>query len=174
MCIRDRYYVNTRLVNSDATAQINALITADDMISANGDDFQFQYGSNRSTPDARHPYYADGYEAGGAGWYMSNYSMWLLFGEKFTEDPRLRYYYYRQDCDESDANFFELGCQDLPYPPHFPAGLPWCTASSDFGDPAGAYGGYWGRDHGNNDGICLLYTSPSPRDATLSRMPSSA
>ena len=26
----------------------------------------------------------------------------------------------------------------------------------------------------NNDGICLLYTSPSPRDATLSRMPSSA
>ena len=25
-----------------------------------------------------------------------------------------------------------------------------------------------------NDSICLLYTSPSPRDATLSRMPSSA
>ena len=24
------------------------------------------------------------------------------------------------------------------------------------------------------EGICLLYTSPSPRDATLSRMPSSA
>ena len=24
------------------------------------------------------------------------------------------------------------------------------------------------------NGICLLYTSPSPRDATLSRMPSSA
>ena len=24
------------------------------------------------------------------------------------------------------------------------------------------------------DGTCLLYTSPSPRDATLSRMPSSA
>ena len=25
-----------------------------------------------------------------------------------------------------------------------------------------------------NAGTCLLYTSPSPRDATLSRMPSSA
>ena len=24
------------------------------------------------------------------------------------------------------------------------------------------------------DSVCLLYTSPSPRDATLSRMPSSA
>ena len=27
---------------------------------------------------------------------------------------------------------------------------------------------------GGNTNICLLYTSPSPRDATLSRMPSSA
>ena len=27
---------------------------------------------------------------------------------------------------------------------------------------------------GPSMGICLLYTSPSPRDATLSRMPSSA
>ena len=26
----------------------------------------------------------------------------------------------------------------------------------------------------NSDSTCLLYTSPSPRDATLSRMPSSA
>ena len=26
----------------------------------------------------------------------------------------------------------------------------------------------------NPDNVCLLYTSPSPRDATLSRMPSSA
>ena len=27
---------------------------------------------------------------------------------------------------------------------------------------------------GDSEGCCLLYTSPSPRDATLSRMPSSA
>ena len=27
---------------------------------------------------------------------------------------------------------------------------------------------------GNKDGTCLLYTSPSPRDGLLSRMPSSA
>ena len=31
----------------------------------------------------------------------------------------------------------------------------------------------WADRH-NEFGICLLYTSPSPRDATLSRMPSSA
>ena len=29
-------------------------------------------------------------------------------------------------------------------------------------------------DYGSNGTTCLLYTSPSPRDATLSRMPSSA
>ena len=29
-------------------------------------------------------------------------------------------------------------------------------------------------DKGEKGGPCLLYTSPSPRDATLSRMPSSA
>ena len=29
-------------------------------------------------------------------------------------------------------------------------------------------------DQINTDNVCLLYTSPSPRDATLSRMPSSA
>mgnify|MGYP003313730237 CR=1 FL=1 len=33
-----------------------------------------------------------------------------------------------------------------------------------------------GQTHSQNSGVCfcLLYTSPSPRDATLSRMPSSA
>ena len=37
---------------------------------------------------------------------------------------------------------------------------------------------HFGHDHGTHDDVttrtCLLYTSPSPRDATLSRMPSSA
>ena len=30
------------------------------------------------------------------------------------------------------------------------------------------------QDSSNQEDNCLLYTSPSPRDATLSRMPSSA
>ena len=34
---------------------------------------------------------------------------------------------------------------------------------------------FFGNQAGSgNTGTCLLYTSPSPRDATLSRMPSSA
>ena len=35
-------------------------------------------------------------------------------------------------------------------------------------------GGGGGEDRGGEGARCLLYTSPSPRDATLSRMPSSA
>ena len=43
----------------------------------------------------------------------------------------------------------------------------------------GNLAGYWefpgGKiEVGENPEACLLYTSPSPRDATLSRMPSSA
>ena len=38
----------------------------------------------------------------------------------------------------------------------------------EFGDPMGSNG------FGDNGGVCLLYTSPSPRDGLLSRMPSSA
>ena len=38
-------------------------------------------------------------------------------------------------------------------------------------NPFGLWPESW---NGQNYGDCLLYTSPSPRDATLSRMPSSA
>ena len=59
------------------------------------------------------------------------------------------------------------------------------TALGDFGDTIDALlvgGGGGGAKYGGGGGggavvhveTCLLYTSPSPRDATLSRMPSSA
>ena len=46
-----------------------------------------------------------------------------------------------------------------------------CQVISDLVDEAGAT---WVCDPVVGDYPCLLYTSPSPRDATLSRMPSSA
>ena len=149
-----RYYVNTRHVNANALAEINTLATNEaSLIVTSDDDWDFHWGSNRESPDARHPFYADGYESGGPGWYQSNYRMWTMFGEKDTEDPRIRYFYYRQDCDETDEDFFTLQCQDQPYPFHWPSGWPYCTASSDWGDPNMEYGGYWGRDHGDDAGI---------------------
>ena len=46
--------------------------------------------------------------------------------------------------------------------------------AGQYGAGAGQYGtGQYGAGQ-YGTGACLLYTSPSPRDATLSRMPSSA
>lgn len=147
-----RYHLNTRLVGGSAST-INELIAGGNLITDSADDWAFNYGSNRANPDSRHPYYSDGYEDGGPSWYLSNYYMWLFFGEKETEDPRLRYYFYRQDCSEDEEDSFTLDCLTKPYPSHWAAGFPFCTASYDFGDPDGEYGGYWGRDHGDDAGI---------------------
>ena len=43
-----------------------------------------------------------------------------------------------------------------------------------FKDPVGKVLDSWTRPNGLNISSCLLYTSPSPRDRTRSRMPSSA
>ena len=52
------------------------------------------------------------------------------------------------------------------------------TVGSSHADPyvatAAAAAALYGPRHGGANEACLLYTSPSPRDATLSRMPSSA
>ena len=56
------------------------------------------------------------------------------------------------------ANLAEMASLGLPVPPGFTMTAEVCTSYYD-----------------NNETYpCLLYTSPSPRDATLSRMPSSA
>jgi len=141
-----RYYVQTRLVNNNTSA-VNALM--DQVISSASGDFAFPYGNERNNPFSRHPKYG-AYETGG-GNYMSNYMMWQMFAEKETEDPRLRYYFYRQDCDETGEDLFTLDCPDVPRPTHYPFEnkSPWCTASLG----VEGYSGYWGRSHGNEDGI---------------------
>jgi hypothetical protein len=139
-----RYYLNTRLVDSGkAKAEINALLTEGDIISSAADDFRFPYSSNRLNPDARHPYYSDNYEVD-AVTYLSNYYMWTFFGEKSVVDPRLRFYFYRQDGDTTDEDLFTLDCPTLPRPDHYTGPYPFCVAATN---------GYWGRDHGNADGI---------------------
>ncbi len=144
--VKLKYYITTRLVDGNAGSVIGGL--AENVILASEDDFQFQYGNERaflnSINNSRHPYYNNHYE-NGAGRYMSNYYMWSLDEEKGMEDPRLRYYFFRQDPDPCTEDDFTLDCKpDVNRPLHYDGGYPWCVASCD---------GYWGRDHGNNDGI---------------------
>lgn len=146
-----RILLQTRLVQNNEAA-IKAVL-AQPLITTAAQDFAFNFGSNRANPDSRHPWYVDGYENNGMGYYLANYYMWQFFGEKPIEDPRLRYYFYRQDCDETNEDAFTLGCVTAPYPGHWEDGFPYCTASFTFGDPENKYGGYWGRDHGDPSGI---------------------
>ena len=47
-------------------------------------------------------------------------------------------------------------------------------SSGNFSTDISTGGSMWGQDGTYTVNLCLLYTSPSPRDATLSRMPCSA
>ena len=73
---------------------------------------------------------------------MANYYMWTLYGEKSVDDPRIRYYFYRQVL-ESTTDVTELPCYGAPRPGHYPDYMPFCTLDD----------GYWGRDHLDDDGI---------------------
>ncbi len=152
--LKIRIYNNTRLVDSDAGAKIKAIVDNGGL--ENFDDFAFKYGVNRTAPDARHRLYANSYESSD-GDYQSNYFMWLMLYEKDSiEDPRLRFYFYRQDRDltDEDPTIWECVLTETPFDP-IPVGqfdhylavdprLPFCIASKD---------GWFGRDHGNGEGI---------------------
>lgn len=154
--LKVRAMLNQRLVKAVTADAISAVIGADGAkgILTAADDFQWAYGNNRQAPDSRHPFFADAYEQGGPGTYQSNWLMYqMLFGKGDVTDPRVRYYFYRQDCNEEGEDAFTLGCLVQNPPAHYD-GFPFCTASSDaFSDPTKKFGGYWGRDHGDGSGI---------------------
>lgn len=139
-----RYFLNTKLDNASAsTAGINALVAENNML-GNGDDFVFRFGTTAADPDSRHPKFAGQYTAGG-GDYQSTYYMHHLTVEKGFDDPRVRYYMYRQVLTNT-TNVDEQECISQIAPPHYLVGnFPYCN-------PAGNKG-YWGRDHLDPDGI---------------------
>ena len=132
------------------------------VIDSKSDDWVFQYGTNRSNPDSRHPWYRSAYESYASS-YTSNYFMWELMEEKGIPDPRLRYYYKRQDLNIVGEDLFTIDCvipdtrpvwYDTPYSNAYGTTVTWpfCAGSSYTTTDASNAKGYWGRDHGNNDG----------------------
>lgn len=138
-----RYYLNTRLVETaESKAGIDALITADNFLKV-GDDFIWRFGTTRADPDSRHPRFAGQYTVGG-GDYQSNFYMWHLTEAKGFDDPRARYYFYRQVLVNS-TNPEEIECITQIAPPQYLIGnFIYCTPGLR---------GYWGRDHLDPDGI---------------------
>lgn len=148
---------NARLAGGDLgidiPSAINAILATNNIIDTPAEDWVLQYGNNRTNPNTRHPGYNNYYESSASG-YMSNYLMWEMVTEKGFDDPRLTYYFYRQDTNATNENVFTLGCQGAPAPAQFAAyksiydptiAMSFCVTS--------APRGYWGRDHGDNGGI---------------------
>ncbi len=143
-----KFLMQARLVDNSVGAKIQALLTENNLINTEAQDFTFKYSTNISSPDSRHPHYASNYTAGGlAGDFISNYFMWEVAAEKSgggvsTLDPRRRFYFYRQRINFADVNAQTASCSVQAYPAHYPAGTPFCLVGQ----------GYWGRDHGDNSG----------------------
>ena len=155
--LKIRAAVTTRLVGGAGGAgTVNSLLAEGDIIDTNGENFEWQYGTNRANPNNRHPWYNNWYEATD-GDYLSNWYMWLLSESKGFADPRTRLYFYRQERDvlgEAAANPNAFDCifsatpDEDERPAHYEAvseDMPYCLGSYDQG--------YFGRDHLNGSGI---------------------
>jgi len=142
-----RAFIQTRLADAGAKAKIDALLTENDLIDTQAEDFEFKYSTKQANPNSRHPRYNSNYSStGSAGDYIGTYFMYTLIQEKGTganNDPRTRYYLYRQRTNYADVNQNSSQCSVTPPPAHYTAGMPYCLLIS----------GYWGRDHGDGSGI---------------------
>ncbi|WP_339848224.1 SusD/RagB family nutrient-binding outer membrane lipoprotein [uncultured Dokdonia sp.] len=142
--LKMKIYLSSRLVNTDAPAAFNAIVTSGNFISDNSEDLQFSFGSNEVSPDTRHPDYSAQYTGQGGGAYQSN---WLMNQMNSSNDTRIRYYFYRQNAmtpgaDGEDPSLETLACSATLAPPHYD-GFTFCYLSD----------GYWGRDSGDDGGI---------------------
>ncbi|MEN1785311.1 MAG: SusD/RagB family nutrient-binding outer membrane lipoprotein [Bacteroidota bacterium] len=150
--MRLRLAVQSRLVNSGASADIiNSLVASGNLILEYEDDLQFQWGTNNAAPDSRHPYFDANYDGQGpsADFYTSNYFMNLMANQYNNIDPRIRYYFYRQQSDYSGADVITKECvTEITIPGWWSSFDVYCLVPNVNG-----YNGLWGRNHLDDDGI---------------------
>jgi hypothetical protein len=109
--------------------------------------FTYKYGT-ATVPVSRHPMYNQYYgpSEASAGGYIANYFLYELFNGRGVQDPRWRYYFYRQVGSIATANDIDpksVGCEVGAIPDHYANGdYVFCTF-----DP-----GFYGRDHGDASG----------------------
>lgn len=144
--LRMKIYLQTRLVDPSALDNFYDIVDSGNYITSSDQDFQFNWPASSGTnPDTRHPRYGLNYQAAGANDYLSN---WLMNLMDTTNDPRIRYYFYRQTDAvpgaEIPPNEELLNCSLESPPQHYVAGgFTFCYLDN----------GYWGRDHGDSDGV---------------------
>jgi hypothetical protein len=158
-----KFYMSVRLVDNSAAAKIQALISTNNLINSASQDFQFQYGTNLTSPDSRHPHYGADYTNSGGGEYLANYFMWKVLSQKFNgnvtilsdattannADPRARYYFYRQVSNSASFTQVSVPCI---YSNLYPNGPSWYPSVPDQTIYCYCGKGYFGRDFGDNSG----------------------
>jgi len=141
-----KMFITTYKISGTIDSEFNTIASSEDnYISANAEDLQFTYGSREVQPDTRHPGYASDYTPSGGDTYRSIHLMNYM---TTNNDPRTRYYFFRQvpftPGQDDPADLEALQCSLQTPPNHYiTGGFPFC----------GLPNGYWGRDHGNNEGI---------------------
>jgi len=189
-------YINTLKMRSALTqGNYSAVLAQTNVIETAADDMQFNYGTQELQPDTRHPWYQSDYTTSGANIYQSSWLMDLMDGEtddwyalgdagflagdRPINDPRRRYYFYRQtwntpgnnsmlygdfgagnhlymypcdwgNCDgTADGETLQCSLQDQPFHLEFTP-----DGSTMYGDGrwCSNFLGYWGRHHGNDEG----------------------
>jgi SusD/RagB-like outer membrane lipoprotein len=153
-----RAYIATRLVDPTAKAKIEALLTENDLIDSDAEDFEFKYGKKDANPNSRHPRYNGNHTSTGAGDYIGTYFMWTLVQEKgqgdANNDPRSRFYLYRQETNYAAVTENTINCYNQPPPANYPTGQPNPYTGGTYDMPfCLLIQGYWGRDHGDDSGI---------------------
>ncbi len=142
--IKMKIYIQSRLVDPSAIGKFDAIVASGKFISSSTGDFQYEWNTNVTNPDSRHPLFRATYLPTGTSGYQSNWFMNLMLKDKSISDPRMKYYFYRQTGSSTGIDPTTLSCFIEPAPQHYiDGGYTFCIA--DFG--------YWGRDHGDNDGI---------------------
>lgn len=140
--IKLKALLNMKHVDTNVATKINAI--SDSLIWDQGDAFTFQYSTNTTNPDSRHPSFTNNYINGGSTYMGMSimHIMTALSGRKQVRDPRVRFYFYRQTTSNSvDPN--ERQCMNANRPSHYGDNEPWCQLED----------GYWGDDHLNSSGI---------------------
>jgi len=126
----------------------DAIVATDNYIMTTDNDLQFSYGGLLTPADTRHQDYQADYTTSGANIYQSN---WLMELMRSSNDPRIRYYFYRQNACTPGASCNTAGdgeslqCSLQAIPTHLqgtPCGDIWCFMED----------GYWGRPPGDDNG----------------------
>lgn len=150
-------------LNTGDAATINSLVAGGNIIDEASEDFQINYGNQRTNPNSRHPFYNNHYEQPD-GNYQSNYYMWLLIqgresaitADARINDPRRRYYWMRQTEDAEALDPTAYSCHFTALPTDNPGAniAHWLAIDPNMDEIYCVLAnGYYGRDHGNGSGI---------------------